>query len=535
MRGAALALALALALMSPAILADVVSPAPDSVRVTIYRDPESPVSATYDAEEDDEDYELDGTVGGLVMVSETRTVDIPAGDSTIVFRGVADAIVPQTAAIDGLPAVVLESNFDYDLLTPGAVIAKSHGERVRLVRTDRATGRTSEREAVLRTGPDGVVLDVDGKTEVLGCSGLDEKLIFPRIPPGLADEPKLSLTVRAAAAGRHTVQLSYLALGLDWSADYVANLDPDDSTLSLTGWITLVNRSGTTFANTPAEVVAGRLARDEEETQPPGPTTIEERSACWPIGSFAKMRAEMVDRALRRTSIQGSPLALSNDLQEVVVTGQARSQAVMRELGDYKLYAVPEPTTIAARQSKQVLFLGQARVQFTRVYTFKLDEDTIMNDNDFMPRQPTVTLRLHNKQSDGLGKPLPAGVVSVMETGSTGAMLAGQDRIDDIPVGLPVELELGTAMDVWIEPRVTEERTIKLNDHDEERVSVEVRLGNDKPVPITLEYRQPNAGEGFRIVSEDRSHTLKNGDPQWTFRLRPGGRAVLRYSMQLSE
>ena len=70
------------------------------------------------------------------MVSETRTVDVPAGISTIVFRGVADAIVPQTAAIEGLPAALLESNFDYDLLTPGAVIAKSHGERVQLVRTD---------------------------------------------------------------------------------------------------------------------------------------------------------------------------------------------------------------------------------------------------------------------------------------------------------------------------------------------------------------------------------------------------------------
>lgn len=534
MRGAVIALALAL--LPRAILADVVSPAPDAVRITIYRNPDSPVSVAYDTDEDDEDYESDGTAGGLVMVSETRTIDIPPGDSKIVFLGVADAIVPQTAAVDGLPAVILESNFDYDLLTPGAVIAKSHGERVRLVRTDDATGRTTEREAILRTGPQGVVLDVDGKTEVLGCSGLTEKLIFPRIPPGLADEPKLSMTVRAATAGRHIVQLSYLALGLDWSADYVASIDPDGRTLNLTGWITLVNRSGTTFANTPAEVVAGRLARDEEETQPPGPTTIEEGSACWPIGSFATMRPQVIDRMFRRSTVQAmSPLAVSSDLQEVMVTGMRRPQAEMRELGDYKLYAVPEPTTIAARQSKQVLFLGQARVSFTRVYTFTVNDDSIMEANDFMPRQPTVTLRLQNKQSDGLGKPLPAGVVSVMETGSTGAMLAGQDQIDDIPVGLPVELELGTAMDVWIEPRVTEERTIEMADHDEERVSVEVRLGNDKPVPITLEYRQPNAGEGFRIVSENRSHTLKNGGPQWTFRLRPGGRAVLRYSMQRSE
>jgi hypothetical protein len=515
------------------VVALVLSPAPDAVRVTIYRNPGSPIGTAY--EDDDEGYDYDDSPGGLVMVSETRTVEIPAGDSQVDFLGVADAIVPQTAVLDGLPAVIFESNFDYDLLTPGAVIAKSHGERVRLVRTDTTTGRTTERDAILRTGPLGVVLDVDGKTEVLGCSGLSQKLIFPRVPPGLAAEPKLSMKVRAATAGRYTVQLSYLALGMEWSADYVASLDPNADTLNLTGWITLVNRSGTTFANTPAEVVAGRLARDEDETQPPGPTLIEESPACWPIGSFFRNVQFFRRMPAPAARMQRGFASDSFDLQEVVVTGSRVPLAQMRELGDYKLYAVPEPTTIAARQSKQVLFLGESRVPFKRIYTFTVDENSIMGDNDFQPRSPIVTLRLENKESDGLGKPLPAGVVSVMEPGGGGAVLAGQDQIDDIPVGLPVELELGTAMDIFIEPRVTEERTIERRDHDEERVTVEVRLGNDKPVPITLEYRQPNAGEGFRIVRENRSHTLKNGGPQWTFRLQPGGRAVLRYSMQRSD
>jgi hypothetical protein len=528
MRGAVIAVLL----LSHAAIADVVSPAPDAVRVTIYR-PSNPTEPTYN------DGSGERSAGGLVMVSETRTVELPAGTSKVVFLGVADAIVPQTAAIEGLQGTIIESNFDYDLLTPGAVIAKSQGERVRLVRTDRKTGRTIEREAILRTGPQGVVLEIDGKTEALNCSGLDEKLIFPRIPPGLADEPRLSMTVRAAAAGRHQVQLSYLALGMDWSADYVARIDADDRTLDLTGWLTLVNRSGTTFANTPAEVVAGNLARDEQETQPPGPTTVTETSACWPIGQFGTFRPQIIDQAFKKASpaaptVRGQ-MREAFGIQEVAVTGSRVPLAAMRELGDYKLYAVPEPTTIAARQSKQVQFLNQARVPFTRVYLFKVDEASIMHDNDFMPRRPTSLLRLQNKKSDGLGKPLPAGVVSVMETGDAGPLLAGQDKVDDTPVGLPFELELGRAMDIWIEPRVTREETVETGDHDEQRVTIEVRLGNDKPVPVTLEYRHPSERENFRIVSESHSHILKEGTAQWTFRLRSGGRAILRYSMQRSD
>ncbi|HKS54105.1 MAG TPA: hypothetical protein VJS12_02400, partial [Steroidobacteraceae bacterium] len=486
------------------------------------------------------DFEDPGAAG-LVMVSETRTVEIPAGLSTLVFRGVADQIVPQTAALEGLPAVILESNFDYDLLTPGAVIAKSRGEHVQLVRTDTATGRTTVRDAILRTGPSGVVLDVDGTAEALDCSGLTEKLVFPRMPPGLADEPRLSMTVRAATAGKYTVQLSYLALGIDWSADYVARIDPDDRRLTLTGWLTLVNRAGTTFANTPAEVVAGDLARDEEETRPPGPTKVQEHPQCWPIGSFTAW-PEIADRMFRKAVADdvaaAAPGMMANrELQEVIVTAQLRTKAQMRELGDYKLYAVPEPTTLAARQSKQVQFLSEHSVPFTRIYQFTADQDTMMEDagEDVAPQRANVLLRLQNKESDGLGKPLPAGVVSVMESAGSGSLLAGQDKIDDTPVGLPVDLTLGTAMDVWIEPRVIAGRTIEHEDYDEHRLTIEVRLGNDKPVPITLEYRQPQQGENFRIVRESRPHTLKDGDMQWTFRLRPGERVTFRYSMQANE
>lgn len=255
--------------------------------------------------------------------------------------------------------------------------------------------------------------------------------------------------------------------------------------------------------------------------------TIE--GACKPA---TRKAARMFKRAV---SFNRGMIQAVDSISEVAVTGSRVSLAQMRELGDYKLYAVPEPTTIAARQSKQVHFLREKHVPFTRVYTFRAVEESIMDDNDFAPRRAAVLLRLQNKKSEGLGKPLPAGVVSVMETNGAAPILAGQDSIDDTPVGLPLELELGLAMHVWIEPRVTEDRTIVGSDRNEERLSVEVRLGNDKPVPITLEYRQPSEGAGFRIVRESRPHTLKDGDIRWTLRLRPGQRAVLRYTMQRSQ
>ena len=41
-------------------------------------------------------------------LAETRTVDVAAGQSRISFRGVADGLVPQTVAVEGLPGTMVE-------------------------------------------------------------------------------------------------------------------------------------------------------------------------------------------------------------------------------------------------------------------------------------------------------------------------------------------------------------------------------------------------------------------------------------------
>ena len=52
----------------------------------------------------------------------------------------------------------------------------------------------------------------------------------------------------------------------------------------------------------------------------------------------------------------------------MVVTAEKRS-IDPRKLDDYKLYPLPEPTTLAAQQTKQVQFLDQSAIPFERLYT----------------------------------------------------------------------------------------------------------------------------------------------------------------------
>ena len=500
------ALVLAIALAATPAAGQVVSPAADKVAVTVYR-LNAPTGPDIDIRLDEvETYE------GLVMIRETRTVDLPAGRSRISFRGVADTMVPETAALEGLPGAVIERNQDYNLLTPGAMIEAAVGQPVTLVRTNPKTGLATSRRAVLRSGAQGPVLEADGQVEALGCSGAPERLIFDGLPSALADRPTFSVVADAPAAGRYQVRLSYLATGMAWSADYVARIAPDGRTLDLTGWITLANQTSASFRDAPTDVVAGELSRDEETAPTEVGATILDQ-ACWGRTPIRTRVEELMARG-------GMPaMAPSMDgLEEIVVTATRR--ATQSELGDYKLYTLPEPTTVAAHQTKQVQFLEERGVPFERIYSYLFTDDGEGAD------APVVLLRLKNEARAGLGKPLPSGTVAVMEAAPGGApVLAGQRRIKDTPVGLPLEVELGQAMDVLVTVTLTEDE--KVSGHTEAEVSAS--FVNDKPVPITLEYRQGVLGDGFKVIRASRRAGRKDGEAIWTLRLKPGQRADLSY------
>lgn len=510
MRGVAAAIVLMLT-AAPAA-AQVTSAAPERASVTIYRSVLTDTTA---------DRQNPST--GLAFVTETRTIDLPAGVSRIRFAGVADTMVPETAALQDLPGQLIERNEDFNLLSPGSLLAAYVGRDVRLVRTDPKTGRSTIRQATVRSGPDGTILEVDGGFEALKCSGLPERVIFPAAPEGLADRPTFSVLADVPQAGRYTVKLSYLATGFAWNADYVAKLDATGRSLDLSGWLTLTNNSAATFGNAPTDVVAGEVSRDGD-TAPP---EVEAQAAypyCWPRAVKGAPRPAMVLQA-PSVGYAAAPMGL-DDVQEIVVTGSRIAR--QSDLGDYKLYTLPEPTTVAAHQTKQVRFLDQRNVPFERVYVARLEDPSDVDDDNNM-LAPQVLLRLKNEAARGLGKALPSGNVAIMEpTEAGGLALAGEHRIKDTPVGLPLEIVAGQAMDVSV--RVTA-RDLTPSDRGSERYRVEVEVANDKPVAITLEFAQANMGSSFKVAHASRRSGLRDGEPRWTVKLAPGERAAFNYEV----
>ncbi len=538
MRGSLCLAILGLALTGPALAwpafaqVETVSAGAEKTAVVIYRDRVVNTTELLESLREGDSWLAQQ---GLALIVETRTIDLPAGEAVIRLKGVATGIIPQTATLDGLPATVVERNTDFDLLSPGSLLQKSVGETVRLVRTNPETGAEVEKTAIVRSGPNGTVLEIDGRLEALQCAGGPERIVFDRLPEGLSDQPILSVRTRAPTAGRYTVKLAYLATGLQWSADYVARVNPDGRTLNLDGWITLANFGGTSFTDAPVQVVAGNLNRDEDSV-PVEAEVVGKTPGCWPMDTTTGRpnvdEVIVTGSRLRAGMVAASPLVLTDEdnlVEEVVVTGSRIVR--MDTLGDYKIYTLPETTDVRARQTKQLRFIQREDVAFERIYQARI---SAWDDEDEEAQPLKLLVRMRNQTDRGLGLPLPGGGVSLIQTQAGRSLFTGQARFEDRAVGLPVELGFGEAMDLSLTNSADMQDSPTRDDRTRYVVQGVATLTNDKPEAVEVEIVPDQYGaEGFRIRSSSvRSRIGEGGYPVWRVRVPAGGVTRLTYAYE---
>ena len=492
--------------------ADVAAEAPSALSVTVYRAPYR-VSGSIDLDR----------LEGFALVSETRVVHLPAGESRLRFEGVADGIEPASAIVTGLGDGVLEKNRDAALLSPSTLVAAALGRPVELIRTNPKTGKVERRDATILAGgdsggngggSDGVVMKTADGIEALRCSGLPETFSFENAA-GLASRPTLSVRVRTAAPLSAQVTLSYLARGFDWAADYTATLAADGKHMDLGAWVTLANGNGVGFPQAHTQVVAGRVNREQATVEPidlGGPIV----AACWPRGSTSDTpeivqvkKAMSLGMAVTESSrAMAAPVAGMMGLQEVVVDAQ---RVMQEQLGDLKLYRVPETTTVASRQSKQVRLLDRSAIPIETFYGAELS-----TANPLGPQPASRLLRTKNNAANHLGLPLPSGRVAVFLQHGGERLLAHESEVRDLAIDEEVEIALGEAPDV----QVTATR-----DADSYRVDI----ANARPEAIQFELTLNFHDAPVHVGKADRPLGTKNGRPIFRLSVPANSTLTLHY------
>jgi hypothetical protein len=503
----------------------VVSPAPEQVAVTVYRDPQRGA---------DDEIDL-GWAGGYALVTETRTVDLPAGASEIRFEGVAGTIMPASVIVRGLPAMPDEKNYDARLLSAGSLIEAALGRQVHIRRTHRATGKVTEEEAIIRSGPNGIVLQTAAGFEALKCSGLSEALVYQEVPPGLSAKPTLSIRAGSPNPSRATLQLSYLAGQFDWQANYVARLAKDGRTLDLFAWLTLANSNDESFPAAAVNAIAGQPNREEGSDRGAGSYSPEIRLQCWPAGRTSDALYPPPPPPPPEAERDGA----YEDYGEIVVTGSriqrkelmaAAPVAIMaqqEELGDLKLYRIPEPVTVAANGQKQVALLHKEKVKVEKLYSLRLDADS--EAEEWSPVE--LMLRTRNNKDKGLGLPLPSGSVAVFEQLDDRVLLAGEAQMDDLAIEEDVELRFGESADVQFrQVRLSSRREDDDGSDRSRRAKFQVELTNARSERARVEVAL-SVYEDWTIANSSARLKLTKGRKTWVADVPANGKARLTYTL----
>jgi hypothetical protein len=489
----------------------VLSAQPDRVSVTLYRDPDRGNRA------------IDRVnPSSFALVSETRTVTLPAGVVTVRFEGVASGIVPQSAILFGTDP--RERNRDAALLSQAGLVDAYTGQQVVLRRADRATGQIVEERATIRSAANRMIIETRRGAEAVYCSGLAQTLLYPGAPATLSAKPVLSMTTKDQAGGKVTITLAYIATGFDWDATYVGTMSGGGTKLDLFAWLTMASGDETSFVDATASAVAGRVNRSDETRDDDAREAIaaarrlDRMSECWPAGTTSDLREQPVPPPpqvpMMMMKMEGADIVVTaSRVAAPAATAPIAVTAQAEALSDLKLYRIPVLVTVAARSQKQVAFLANRRVSGALVYRSRV---SCCNPDD-----PELLYRFRNVKRSGLGEPLPAGKVILYQDDARGRQLVGESLLADKAVDEEVELVFGDAQGVTVE---TEDERI----NDGARYAATVRNANPFAVRYELDFiNNPDSvlrGISGRMIS-------KPGKRVWAMTLAPNSETKLHYDV----
>jgi hypothetical protein len=423
----------------------------------------------------------------ISLVKQKESFSFSKGTREISLQGVPSRIDPTSVHFKPLQdadrIALLEQNYRYDLVSPSKIFERYLDHKIQLT-----TKGDKFYEGSLLGFNEGQIVIKNGGLSIVRVDEIRD-YHFPDLPEGLLTKPTLVWLVESDLSGDRDCEVSYLTKGLNWHAEYVAAVDPEDKNLELSGWVSLDNNSGATYENAKLKLIAGEVHL-----------------------------------------VEAYPARLA-DMEGLGRPSKAVPQFEERPFFEYHLYTMTRPATLKDKETKQLSLFPAASTPVKKIYTFE--------SGGYYPRAQSgqdekvaVTLEFTNAQKQGLGIPLPEGKIRVYKADRDGSLeFVGEDRIDHTPKDEKVRVFVGNAFDIVGErtqkerqelaPKLVEETyEIKLRNHKEEKVEV---------VVVEHFYRSRD----WEITESNYTYTKKDA---WTVEfaipVKPNEESTLEYKVR---
>lgn len=418
--------------------------------------------------EDQVEVEVTVYNSNIGLIKDTRSVKLPKGqEKDLQFMDVAAHIMPVTVHVKSLNAPeqfsILEQNYEYDLINSQKLLDKYVGKKIKLIEHNQYQDRKNIVDAILLSNNQGQIYKIENEI-YLGYPGSP---VLPEIPDNLIAKPTLMWRYVNDLASAHHLQVSYLTNNINWKADYVLLLDDKDISADLSGWVTIDNRSGTSYNNAKLKLVAGDVNRVLDKT-------------------VHRRRAEFVD--------------------DVTLLAAGAPQFEQQAFFEYHIYDLQRKTDIRNNQTKQISLLEANGIKVSKEFLFYGQSSFYMiQHSQQIPRQNVqVWIAFKNEKENNLGMPLPAGIIRLYkQDGQKSLQFIGEDRIAHTPRNEEVRIKVGEAFDVVAERKQVDYRQVTRRMHESQW---EVKIRNQKDEDIVVGLIEPIQGSWTMISN---SHPYK--------------------------
>jgi hypothetical protein len=207
----------------------------------------------------------------------------------------------------------------------------------------------------------------------------------------------------------------------------------------------------------------------------------------------------------------------------------------LEQLGDLKLYRVPERTTLNSRQIKQVRLLERQNIPVELFYGSDLPANAAV-----APRAANRTLRTRNDTAHRLGLPLPSGEVASFLTVNDTTVLLDEVHLRDTAVDEEIELDAGSSPAVQVKA-VREKTNVYTRPpflggivrhkgaliDDVNRIEIH----NATPTEIKVELRL-QLPDGTQLIAADATTGTRGGRPLFELPVPANRTATVRYQTE---
>lgn len=406
----------------------------------------------------------------FALVKTQQEINLEKGMQSFMFEDIPSMIETNSVIFKSKDnkVILFNQNYEYDLANTEAILNKFINKTISFVGED-------ERLVT------GILKFKDFQQIGLINQDSEELMIYPvvrikevklsQLPGNFYTKPTLRWELQAPSKGKYPIQLSYLTRGISWFVTY--NTVFKDNKLDVVAWVTMNNQSGKSYQDVNLKLMAGdvnkiSLGRGIEDGNMPKYFMVREKE---------NLNAPEFEE---------------------------------KSFADYHLYTLDQTVTISNNQEKQIQLFPLKTVNAKKFYSGDI----------FGDQKISQSIRFKNAKDEGLGIPLPKGIVKFYQEDQDNTLeFIGENKIDHTALDQDVIINIGKAFDIEKVENVLSDQTankenvrvisVTLKNKKNENADIEINhniSGNTKILENTIPFEKKNAYQiKFKI-------TLKAGE-----------------------